>query len=120
LHEANKAAPLNTASLISTNSLWTISYGYVEAICQQAAGPDFWPAWWLDGQSWPADWEINVLEDDGGNDGAYHCHNPAGGPGASVSVPGATTGFHSYAAHITPASVSFSLFFLWLNSFEIG
>ena len=106
MHESGAAVLPNTAATMSTNGLWTISYGYVEAICQQPAGPDLWPGWWLDGQSWPADWEIDVLEGDGTDEGSYHCHNPSGGPGASVSVPGATSSFHSYAVHITSASVS--------------
>lgn len=53
-----------------------------------------WPAWWTDGQSWPGNGEIDVME---GLDGqaCYHVHTNAGGPGGCTNL---TAGWHTYGA----------------------
>lgn len=43
-----------------------------------------WPAVWLDGQSWPTDGEIDIMEGLGGH-ACYHIHDSAGGPGGCAS-----------------------------------
>jgi hypothetical protein len=58
-----------------------------------------WPALWTDGQSWPTDGEMDVMEGLGGT-AAYHFHDPAGGPGANV--PGNYTGWHNFGAVWVP------------------
>jgi beta-glucanase (GH16 family) len=65
---------------------------------------DNWPAWWTDGQNWPADGEMDILEGLGGQ-ACYHFHSPAGGPGGCAS--GAFTGWHTYGANWEPGSVTY-------------
>lgn len=69
-----------------------------------------WPAFWADGQSWPTNGEIDVLEAYGTDNSTYHFHY-AGcpgscGPGGSVNVSGATSGWHTYAADWEPGSIT--------------
>ena len=107
------------------NSDWTqapegfaITYGYVEARMQLPAGdPDeeVWPAFWLNGQTWPDDLEVDVVEGDGTDEGCkFNIHygtdddtiNLNDAPRTST-VRGATTGMHTYAADIRPDGVTF-------------
>lgn len=54
------------------------------------------PAFWLDGESWPTDGEIDIVE--GLSGGAYgHFHYPGGGPG-TPQVAGDPTGWHTWSA----------------------
>lgn len=43
-----------------------------------------WPAFWLDGQNWPADGEIDIMEGLHGQ-ACYHIHDSAGGPGGCAA-----------------------------------
>jgi hypothetical protein len=63
-----------------------------------------WPAWWTDGQSWPADGEMDIMEGLSGQ-ACYHFHSPSGGPGGCAS--GAFTGWHTYGADWEPGSVTY-------------
>lgn len=62
-----------------------------------------WPAFWSDGQSWPANGEIDVVEGLGGQT-AYHVHTNAGGPGKTVNVG---PGWHTFAAAWDGITMSF-------------
>jgi hypothetical protein len=58
-----------------------------------------WPQFWLTGQNWPDDGEIDIIEGLGGN--AFgHFHYPAGGPGTSAPA-GDNTGWHIWSARWT-------------------
>jgi beta-glucanase (GH16 family) len=63
---------------------------------------DNWPAWWTDGQNWPQDGEMDVLEGLGGQ-ACYHFHSPAGAPGGCAA--GNFTGWHTYGAKWESGSV---------------
>jgi beta-glucanase (GH16 family) len=102
-----------TGGLVSTNPNggaspgFQFTYGFLEArMYLPASGTKIanWPAWWADGQDWPTDGEIDVLEGLGGS-AAYHFHDPSGGPGASV--PGNYTGWHVFGADWQPGSVTY-------------
>ena len=73
-----------------------------------------WPAFWTDGQSWPADGEIDVLE---GLDGyaAYHVHDSAGGPGGNVGALGDYIGWHTFGCYRTATEVTF-----YYDGVEVG
>ena len=62
-----------------------------------------WPAFWTDGQSWPANGEIDVMEGLGGGT-AYHVHTNAGGPGKTVNVG---SGWHTFAASWSGTTMTF-------------
>jgi beta-glucanase (GH16 family) len=58
-----------------------------------------WPAFWLNGQSWPADGEIDIAEGLGGNVNG-HFHYPGGDPG-TASPAGDNTGWHVWSVRWT-------------------
>lgn len=62
-----------------------------------------WPAFWSDGQSWPSNGEIDVMEGLGGGT-AYHVHTNAGGPGQTVNVG---SGWHTFAADWSGNTMTF-------------
>ncbi|MFD1675628.1 glycoside hydrolase family 16 protein [Alicyclobacillus fodiniaquatilis] len=104
-----------SGALVSTNpddgvpghKGFQFTYGYVEArIYLPGSGSQIanWPAFWTDGQSWPTDGEMDIMEGLSGS-AAYHFHSDAGGPGANV--PGNYTGWHTFAADWEPGSVTY-------------
>lgn len=71
---------------VSGHSGFQQTYGYFEAQIYLPPAPDGtvanWPAWWMDGQVWPQDGEIDIVEGLGGK-ACFHFHfstnNPPGG-----------------------------------------
>jgi hypothetical protein len=64
-----------------------------------------WPAFWADGQNWPKDGEIDVLEGLGGR-ACWHFVNPAtvrGGCAAGTF----SNGWHTFAADWEPGSITY-------------
>lgn len=83
------------------------TYGFFQAriYLPGAAGMIYnWPAFWTDGQSWPADGEMDVMEGLGGQ-ACFHFHSPAGGPGGCAG--GSFTGWRTYGARWQPGSVTY-------------
>lgn len=66
--------------------------------------PTAWPAVWSDGQHWPTDGEIDVMEVLSGGTTRWHVHDANGGPGGGPTQPG---GWHVYAAWRHSSSVAF-------------
>lgn len=62
------------SGLIESNGKFNFTYGYMEARIWQPAGTGMWPGFWSDGQNWPQDGEIDVLEGDGIGNSSYHYH----------------------------------------------
>ena len=56
-----------------------------------------WPAFWSNGNSWPADGENDVVEALGG-DACWHYHSPSGGPGDCAN--GNLSGWHTFASEV--------------------
>jgi Ca2+-binding RTX toxin-like protein len=95
------------SGLVNTYDTFRQTYGYFEArINLEGSGGKIsdWPAFWLAGNNWPTDGELDVMEGLGG-DAAYHFHSPAGGPGKTV--PGDYTGWHVFGALWEPGKVSY-------------
>jgi beta-glucanase (GH16 family) len=95
------------SGLVSTQNKFNFTYGAVEArIYTPASGGQVanWPAFWADGQSWPADGELDVMEGLSGQ-ACFHFHSNAGGPGGCAS--GSYTGWHTYGAVWASGSVTF-------------
>jgi beta-glucanase (GH16 family) len=95
------------SGLVESNGKAQFTYGAFEArIYLPASGTSVanWPAFWTDGQSWPTDGEMDVMEGLEG-DACYHFHSPAGGPGSCAS--GNFSGWHTYGADWEPGSVTY-------------
>lgn len=90
------------SGMVESNGRFNFTYGYMEARIWTPAGAGVWPAFWSDGQNWPYDGEIDVLEAYGTDTSTYHYHYAGCGgdcnPGGSIVVNGATSGWHTYAA----------------------
>lgn len=64
-----------------------------------------WPAWWADGQHWPVDGEMDIMEGLSGL-ACYHLrYTASGAPGGCAGS--AFTGWHTYTADWEPGSVTF-------------
>ena len=63
-----------------------------------------WPAFWADGQSFPTDGEMDIMEGLSGQ-ACFHFHSPSGAPGSCVS--GDFTGWHTYGADWENGSVTY-------------
>ena len=96
-----------SGGLISSDGKFSFSYGAIEArIFLPASGGQManWPAFWTDGQNWPADGENDVMEGLGGP-ACYHFHSNSGGPGGCAS--GNYSGWHVFGADWEPGSVTY-------------
>lgn len=95
------------SGIVQSHGSFSQVYGWFEArINLEGSNGQIadWPAFWTDGENWPYDGEMDIMEGLGGN-AAYHFHSPSGGPGGSA--PGDYTGWHTYAALWEPGKVSF-------------
>jgi len=104
----------SSGAIVSTNpdggvaNGFAFTYGYAAA-CIWLPGSGSvanWPAFWTDGQDWPADGEMDIMEGLEQGNVCYHFHSNSGGPGSCVA--GDYTGWHLYAATWTPQSVTYS------------
>ncbi len=98
------------SGLVNSNKKFNFTYGYMEARVWLPAGEGMWPAFWANGQNWPEDGEIDVLEAYGDDECTYHYHYAGCGeecnPGGETIIKGATSGWHIYAAHWEPGSIT--------------
>jgi Glycosyl hydrolases family 16 len=116
--EPNLGAALNTDDEQAADG-FMMGYGYAEARMQLPAGAPgerVWPSFWLTGHTWPDDMEIDVVEGDGTDQGCkFNIHHGSHGRDTTNlnsivrkrTVPGATTGMHTYGADIRPDGVTF-------------
>lgn len=98
-----------TGALVSSNPNggagrgFEFQYGYAEARVNVPGNGSTvynWPAWWTDGQSWPANGEIDVAEGLGGLTSNYHSSS---GANNSNDISGTWTGgFHTYGVDREP------------------
>jgi len=65
-----------------------------------------WPALWLDGQTWPEDGEIDVMEGGYGST-AFHIHYGAGSGSAQGATVNDLSGTHTYAVLWTTTGFTF-------------
>jgi beta-glucanase (GH16 family) len=96
------------SGLISTAGKFSYTYGYVEvrAWLPGSSTINDWPGIWADGQSWPTDGELDVVEGLGGQ-ACWHFHDPQGAPGSCAAGPSYTGGWHTYGADWEPGSVTY-------------
>ena len=96
-------------SLVSSNGHFSFSGpGAMEAsvyLPGNSTGTIYnWPAVWTDGQSWPANGEVDTMEGLGGS-AAFHVHTNAGGPGGTVQ--GNFVGWHTFGYRWSGTTISF-------------
>lgn len=95
---------------VSTDRIFSFTYGYMEARIWLPSGPDGiadWPAFAATGQNWPTDGEIDVLEGLHGQ-ACAHFNGPSGAglPGFCSTVT-FTGGWYTFAADWEPGSVTY-------------
>ena len=98
-----------TSGLITTDGKYSFTYGVLAArVWAPGRGSSIadWPAFWADGQQWPKDGEIDVLEGSHGS-ACWHFHYPRGAPGGCTTVDGAAAGWHTYAADWEPRAITY-------------
>jgi Glycosyl hydrolases family 16/LysM domain len=95
------------SGMVNTDGLHEFTDGAFEARIYLPASPDGgvadWPAFWADGQNWPADGEMDVMEGLSGQT-CYHYHDPSGGPGGCTD---AGPGWHTYGAQWQDGTVTY-------------
>ena len=77
------------SGMVTTEGLHSFSHGAFEARVYLPASADGkvadWPAWWVDGQNWPQDGEMDIMEGLSGST-CFHYHDPSGGPGGCADT----------------------------------
>ena len=108
-----KLASPTSGALISTNPNggaghgFQYTYGYAEAriwFPGSGATVDNWPAFWTDGQNWPADGEIDVAEGLGTLTSNYH--DPQGVFNSNTISGTWAAGWHTYGVDWEPGSLT--------------
>ncbi len=113
------ADPLYAGGLVSTRGTFNFTYGFIEARVWLPGAPGDpgyvanWPGVWADGQNWPVDGEMDILEGINGQVCSYF-HNAAnsvvglgagGGTGCSSGIY--TGGWHTFAANWEPGIITY-------------
>jgi beta-glucanase (GH16 family) len=95
-----------TSGMITTDGKFSFTYGFIEARVWLPSSSviNDWPAIWADGQSWPQDGELDVVEGLGGQ-ACWHFHNSAGAPGGCETASFAG-GWHTFGADWEPGTVT--------------
>ena len=95
------------SGMVNTNGKFSYTYGYLEArVWVSGSGAiSNWPAVWTDGQSWPTDGELDVMEGLSGQ-ACWHFHDPQGGPGGCSSAT-FTGGWHTFGADWEQGTVTY-------------
>lgn len=117
IHLINDGGTVKSARLYARKSTGWM-YGYIEARIKLPKGKGTWPAFWMmpsNYQSWPADGEIDIMEEVGYNPNVVvstiHCNKYNNGgtatESASRSVPTAQSDFHDYAVEWTSKYMTF-------------
>lgn len=101
-----------TGAQMDTENKFSQAYGYFEArVYAPGSGGtiDNWPAWWLTGENWPANGEIDIFEGFHGSAG-WHFMYPSGGNPVwqgSFQQGQDFTGWHTYAVDWQPGSIKY-------------
>ncbi|MGW1064160.1 family 16 glycosylhydrolase [Streptomyces aureus] len=104
---AGKTYPY-VSGIVTSNNKAQFTYGAFEArIYTPSSGSQManWPSFWADGQNWPTDGELDVLEGLGGS-ACYHFHSTAGGPGGCASGT-YSGGWHTFGAEWKQGSATY-------------
>ena len=97
-----------TSGMINTDGKFQFTYGFMEAriwMPGQRGQIINWPAFWADGQNWPGDGEIDVLEGLGGK-ACWHFVNRAAVRG-NCAAGTFYNGWHTFGANWEPGSITY-------------
>jgi beta-glucanase (GH16 family) len=97
------------SGMVNSDGKFEFTYGFMEARIRLPGRGGLitnWPAFWADGQNWPQDGEIDVVEGLSGGHACWHFHGTGGNPGGCT--PGASTsGWHTFGADWEPGSITY-------------
>ena len=96
------------SGIVTTNGKFSFTYGFMESkVWVPGTGGVIsdWPDVWLDGQNWPADGEIDIMEGLSGQ-ACWHFHYPGGQPG-DCSSASFTGGWHTFGADWRPGAITY-------------
>jgi beta-glucanase (GH16 family) len=97
-----------SSGMVNTDGKFQFTYGLMQAriwLPGQGGQISNWPAFWTDGQNWPEDGEIDVLEGLGGK-ACWHFINPAAVRGNCVAGT-FYNGWHTFGADWEPRSITY-------------
>jgi len=106
------------AGVVSTMNTYSFTYGFIEArvwlpgVSGNPGEVANWPGVWTDGQNWPQDGEIDIVEGLHGQ-ACAHFHGPdnpggiAAGDGNGCAGGNYTNGWHTFAADWEPGSITY-------------
>lgn len=97
------------SGMVQTDDDFHYRTGYVEArlhLPGPANHPENWPAFWTNGQSWPADGEIDVMEVLGGEP-RWHYHGTGIDRGSGFDLISPKAGWHTFGVWRRPGRVDF-------------
>jgi beta-glucanase (GH16 family) len=94
--------------MVNSDRKFQFTYGLMEARIRLPGRRGLitnWPAFWTDGQNWPADGEIDVMEGLASR-ACWHFLNPRANPGGCA--PGRfANGWHTYGADWEPSAITY-------------
>jgi beta-glucanase (GH16 family) len=116
-----------TSGRIDTRNTFTFEYGKVEARMRLPEGEGTWPAFWLlsenkihttdtspsqdDERFYTKDGEIDIMEHYGHDPGVIEAtvHTYKQSNVGTITIPDATSEFHSYGVEVTPDSITWTI-----------
>ncbi len=109
------------SGMVTTNGRYSFTYGYMEARIWMPGSTSItnWPAFWANGQTWPTDGEIDVVEGLSGLAQA-HFHYSGGTDGPLTGSGNYTGGWHTFGADWEPGSVTYYYDGVKIGSFTSG
>jgi beta-glucanase (GH16 family) len=97
-----------TSGMVNSDGRFQFTYGLLEAriwLPGRRGLISNWPAFWADGQNWPRDGEIDVMEGLAGQ-ACWHFVYPHASPGACPAGR-FTNGWHTYGADWEPSGIAY-------------
>jgi len=99
-----------TSGMVDSRGRFSFTYGYVEWKAWLPAGQGLWPALWMmpENDTWPP--EIDALETVGNQPdvwtGTYHPPSPMPAQGFDSTVPGLSSGWHTFGVDWEPGRIT--------------
>ena len=116
-----------TSGMVTTNGHYSFTYGYAEARIWMPGTSSIaeWPAFWADGQNWPANGENDIVEglSNGLAQAHFHYQNASGAAAQDGPLTGSgsyTGGWHTFGADWEPGSVTYYYDGVKIGSFTTG